>query len=346
MSRRTILVLTVLSVGCAAAYSAASLRTAGAPKLADSPVQTTLAAPGTVEPMSEEIDVGSELTGKLERVLVEEGARVHAGQVIAVVANRDYQSQVASARATLDDRMAALRRIMNGARFEERQEARAAVEETEAVAANALVARDRRRGLLEQGAISREESDRAEEAWAVAAAKRRAAGERFALVDAAPREEDRARAEAAVAMATAAIDEAQAALAKTYIRSPIDGAVLRRHRHPGETVLNSTADPIVTIGDISRLRVRTEIDELDVAAVHSGQRVVVRTDSYPGRTFSGTVTRIGEALGKKRIRTELPEERTDTKVLEVLVQLDQSSDLRPGLRVDVLIDRGKAETTE
>jgi HlyD family secretion protein len=292
-----------------------------------------------VEPISEEIDVGSELTGKLDRVLVEEGDAVRAGQVVAVLANREHQSQVASARATLDDRLAALRRLVNGARQEERREALAAVDETEAVVTRAVADRDRRRRLLEQGAISREDADRAEEVWSVAVAQHRAAAERHALVEAAAREEDRAQAEAAVAIARAAADEAEALLARTYVRSPIDGVVLRRHHHPGETVLNSTADPVLTVGDVSRLRVRAEVDELDVALVRSGLRAIVRADAYSDREFTGTVTRVGEALGRKRIRTELPAERMDTNVLEVLVQLDEGADLKPGLRVDVFMGR-------
>jgi hypothetical protein len=46
-----------------------------------------------------------------------------------------------------------------------------------------------------------------------------------------------------------------------------------------------------------------------------------------------------DALRKKRIRTELPTERLDTEVLEVLVELDDAADLRPGLRVDLFIER-------
>jgi HlyD family secretion protein len=341
MGRRQTVALTLLLVASAAAYSAASRGGGNPAPPAEKSVAPAamLAAPGKVEPISEEIDVGSELTGKLERVLVEEGDRVRAGQVVATIAGRDYQAHLASSRATLDDQTAALRRLVNGARVQERDEARAAVEEADAVVTAALAARDRRRELLAQAAISREEADRAEEAWSVALAKRRAAGERYALVDAGAREEDRARAEASVAIARAAVGAAEAALAKTLIRSPIDGVVLRRHHHTGETVTNSEADPIVTIGDISRLRVRAEVDELDVAAVRTGQHVLVRADAYPDQSFSGVITRVGEALGKKRIRTEMPTERMDTKVLEVLAELEAGVALRPGLRVDVFIER-------
>jgi HlyD family secretion protein len=255
-----------------------------------------------------------------------------------VLANGDYAAQLASAQATLLDREAALRLVINGARTQERLEAQALVEEADAVLTNAVAERDRRRGLLEQGAISREEAGRAEQAWLVADARKRAAVQRFALIDDKAREEDRARAEAAVGIARAAVAQADALLAKTYIKSPIDGVVLRKHHHGGETVLTSQVDPIATIGNISQLRVRAEIDELDVARVKPGQRAYVRADAFGDRRFAGVVTEVGQSLGKKQIRTEHVEERADAKVLEVLVALDKPDGLRPRLRVDVFID--------
>jgi HlyD family secretion protein len=304
----------------------------------DRPRRAVIAAVGAVEPVSEEIDIGSELPGKLDRVLVEEGSAIRAGQVIAVIANREFAAQVASAEATLQERIAALRRVTNGARGAERRQAEADVDAADAELANTLALRDRRRELLQAGAISREEADRAEKAWLVAEAQRRAAAERYRLIDDGAREEDHAQAAAAVALARASVAHAEAMLAKTYVRSPIDGVVLRKHRHTGETVVSLAPDPIVTIGDISRLRVRAEIDELDVAFVRIGQRVRVRADAFSDREFAGTVVKVGQELGKKKVRTELNTERLDTKVLEALVDLDSADGLRPRLRVDVFVE--------
>jgi ABC exporter DevB family membrane fusion protein len=342
MKRKAMTVLAVGLIAGAAVYAAASRRTTDlGPTSGKPPGVLTVTAPGTVEPLSEEVDVGAELAGKLAVVLVDEGAPVRAGQVIAVIANREYTAQVASAKAALKEREAASRRVVNGARTSERLEAQAAVEEAEAVLANARSARDRRRQLLEQGAVSREEAEQADRAWQVAEAKKRAAIERYALVDEEAREEDRAQAAAAVATARALVDQAEAVLAKTEIRSPIDGVVLRRHHHAGETVLSSPADPVVTVGDVSRLRVRAEIDELDVGHVAIGQRAHVRADAFGDRKFQGIVTRVGKTLGKKHIRTERPAERLDTKVLEVLIDLEEAGELPPRLRVDVFIEVGE-----
>jgi HlyD family secretion protein len=340
LKHRLITVACGLTIIAGAAYAAASLRDANSRVAAPEhhAPRLIVTAPGSVEPVSEEVAVGSELSGRLDRVLVEEGSHVRAGEVIATLSNAGLAAQVALAQATLQDREAALRRVVNGARSQERLEALAVMQEADATIANAVAERDRRRALLEQGAISREEADHAEQAWLVADARKRVAAQRFALIDDKAREEDRAQAEAAVAMARAAVAQSEAVLSKTYIRSPIDGVVLRSHHHSGETVLTSQIDPVATIGNISRLRVRAEVDEVDVARVRPGQRAYVRADAFGDRRFPGVVTEVGQSLGKKQIRTEHPEERVDAKVLEVLVTLDAFDGLRPRLRVDVFID--------
>jgi HlyD family secretion protein len=343
MKRALTGIAAVAAVG-AALYSVASLHLEGSSTKAGAPPAfaprkpTLVTAPGSVEPVSEEIEVGAELPGRLDQVLVEEGMRIRKGQVMAVVANQDRAAEVASARATLLDREAALRRVVNGARAAERRQAAAELDAAEAVLADALAMRDRRRELLRVGAISQEEAERAEQTWRVAAARQRAGAERYRLVDDQAREEDHAQAEAAVELARASVAHAQAMFEKTYVRAPIDGVVLRKFHRAGETVASAAADPIVTVGDVSRLRVRAEVDELDVALVRVGQRVRVHADALGAREFTGTVVRVGQELGKKNVRTEQPTERIDTKVLEALVDLVNPDGLRPRLRVDVFID--------
>ena len=85
--------------------------------------QHFVAGPGLVEPVSEDIKVGSELSGKLRDVLVEEGDRVSAGQVVAVLENADLQAQIKTAAAQVKQREAELRKTVNGARDQERRQA-------------------------------------------------------------------------------------------------------------------------------------------------------------------------------------------------------------------------------
>src|SRR6516164_6993857 len=114
-----------------------------------------VAGPGRVEPVSEGIAVGAELDGKLRSVLVEDGDHVRCGQLLAVLSNDDYRAQVESAEAQLSEREADLRKIVNGTRTEEREEARASVNEASAVLENARIEMERRQQLNQDGVVLR-----------------------------------------------------------------------------------------------------------------------------------------------------------------------------------------------
>ena len=297
------------------------------------PQPEEIVAPGRVEPVSEEVKISSQIPGKLASVPLEEGSRVHRGQVIAVIANEEYHARVASAEAQVRLREAALLRIVNGSREQERREAFAAVKESEAVLDNVKAEQVRRQNLLKAGVIARSEAEMADRELAVAKARYDAAREHHAVVDAAARDDDRMRAEAEVAVARAQVLEAKALLAKTEVLSPIEGVVLRKHLHTGESISDLLQSPIYTLADPSALRVRVDVDERDIAKLHVGQRAWFTADAWAERRFPGRVVRVGQILGKKNIRSDEPTERVDQKVLETLVDLQPGSGLPIGLRV-------------
>ncbi|GAC1642416.1 MAG: efflux RND transporter periplasmic adaptor subunit [Candidatus Acidiferrum sp.] len=297
-----------------------------------------IAAPGRVEAVSEEIRVSSELSGRLKHVSVEEGDRVRRGDVLAELENSDYRARVTSAEAQLALRESELRRIVNGSRTEERQEAEAAKQAAKAVLENAKSETERRRNLAAKGVISRDEADRFERAYRVAQAEYEQASQHFALVDAAAREEDRAKAEANVAAARAQLEEVRAMYEKSFIRAPIDGVILRKLRHTGESVSTQFDSPVITMADDSLLRVRLDVDETDVAKLKVGQRAYVTAEAYGDQKFEGKVIRVGRILGKKNVRTDEPTEHVDTKILETLVELNQGERLPLGLRVDAFAE--------
>jgi HlyD family secretion protein len=297
------------------------------------------AGPGLVEPLSEEIRVSAQIGGRLARVIADEGDRVRAGQVLAIVDNRDYQARVESAEAQLGVREAERRRIVNGARRQERLGVAAELEEAEAVLENARAEQQRRQNLLRERVVSRAEAEDADRAQRVARARVEAVRQRADLVNADARDEDRARAEADVSLARARLDEAKALYDKTIIRAPIDGVILRRHRKAGESVSTQFDSPIVTMADDRVRRVRVDVDEADVGRIAVGQAAYVSADAFGERRFSGRVIRIGQLLGRKNVRTDEPTERVDTKVLETLVELEDGRELPLGLRVQAFILR-------
>lgn len=307
--------------------------------------QLMIAGPGRVEPSSEDIKIGSELSGRLKVVNVEEGDAIRRGQVLAELENADYRAQVESAQANVVGKQAVLRKVINGARRQERDEAWSSVSEAKAVTENAKSELRRRQELFSAGVVSREELERYAREADVAQAKYEAAVQQHALVDDRAREEDQSFAEADLKLAQAQLDEAQARFDKTFIRSPIDGSVLRKHHRSGESVSNSSTvpDPILTIGDRKTLRVRVDVDETDVSKVNVGQRAYVTADAFGKQKFWGHVVRVGQQLGPKNVRTDEPTEKVDTKILETLVELDPGSRLPDGLRVDAFIVPDAAE---
>ncbi len=295
--------------------------------------------PGRVEPISEEITIGVETGGRVTRLLADEGDTVTAGQLLAELDNRDDRAAVASAEARLAAARAALLRVRNGSRPDERREAGAAVAQADAVLRQAETDAARRVALAADGVIAREDADRATRDRDVANARVTELRSRLALVDEGPRAEDHAQGEADVALAIASLHEAEARLAKTEVRSPIDGIVLRRDVRIGESVSPDVpGTSLFTVADVSRLRVRVDVDETDVGLLVVGARVFVTASAYGDRRFTGHVVRIGQSLGRKNVVTEEPRERVDTKVLETLVELDPGMRLPIGLRVDATIE--------
>jgi HlyD family secretion protein len=294
-------------------------------------------AGGLVEPAGEERRVVPEAAGRLARVLIEEGDRVEAGQVLAELVNAEEAARVALAEAQVAARRAELARLRAGARREERDEARAALAEAEAALSLAMSERERREPLVASGQLPREVLDQARAQERAAAARRDALAARLALIDGPPRAEDLAIAEAALAAAEAELALARALLEKTRVRAPITGIVLKRHLREGEFVAPLNPVPLATLGDLSRRYVRADIDELDIARVREGQRAKVTSDALPGRVFQGQVTQVARRMGGRNLLSDDPAQRRDMKILEALIALEAGEDLPIGLRVDVRI---------
>jgi len=329
----------VLTVVLMRFHEQSKVAAAAKPMAAASTAGEYVAGPGRVEPISEDIKVGSELSGKLKQVMVEEGDHVHRGQVVGELENADYRAAIQSAQATVREREAELRKVVNGARSQERREAFATVEQNKAVMERAKSEMERRKLLFTDGIISREENERYVSQYNVALANYQESVQHHSLIDDHAREEDIAASQASLQLAKADLSGAQARFEKTLIRSPIDGVILRKHHRSGESVSNSSTvpDPIVTIGDNRVLRVRMDVDETQVAQVQVGQAAYVTADAYPGKKFTGHVVRVGNELGRKNLQTDEPTEKVDTKILETLIELDPGARLPVGLRVDAYV---------
>lgn len=327
--------------------------------------ENTVAAPGVVEAISEEIEVGAEISGKVKQVLVEEGDEVVRGQTIAVLENSDFEAQIVAAKSqietlrrqkeTAEARILQAKtertRIFNGSRPEERREALQSYEQTLPNVEQAKREVARREKLYASGDISREELERSKRDLETAQKQSNAMNEKYNVVNADARKDDLNKADAAILLAEnqtnefdalireaeARVRTAQANLEKTIIRAPITGVVLRKRLKDGESVSPENQTGIVSIADVSALRVRVDLDETDVAKVRENQKAFVTADAFGEQKFYGKIVKIGQILGRKNFRTERPTEKVDTKILEVLIQLEPNQKLPLGLRVDAFI---------
>ncbi|UXI68512.1 HlyD family secretion protein [Tahibacter amnicola] len=326
-----------------AALCLAVLSACGKPPSARAPaVSDTIAAGGLVEPAGEERVIIPQLSGRLSRVFITEGDRVTAGQLIAEIENSEFRAALDTASANLALREAELAKLEAGARTEELAAAEASRQEAAAAEQQAVAERDRREAMAAQKLIAAEALQQARAQAQVATARRARADAELALLRAGARKEDIAAARSAVSAASAERDRAKALYDKSQIHSPIDGQVLKRDLREGETVVALSPLPLARIGDLSRLFVRADVDELDIGRIREGQKAAITSDAFPGQSFAGEVVRVSRRMGRRNSISGDPAEKQDAKILEALISLDGTPPLPVGLRVDVRIAAPKS----
>jgi HlyD family secretion protein len=153
--------------------------------------------------------------------------------------------------------------------------------------------------------------------------------------------EEHAVAQARRDAAKATVDRLDAESAKYRITAPIDGIVIARHADPGETITPGSS--VVTIADLSRLRVEAEVDEFDIAGVTLGAKATITVEGYPGQVWKSKIEEIADAVTPRQTRPDDPGRPADTRVLRVRLALLEPNPFKLGQHVEVDIIRGAAE---
>jgi HlyD family secretion protein len=284
------------------------------------------AAPATLEPPTRLVNVSSDRMGVIEKILVKPGEMVAAGQVLVQLDDDDSKATVELRIMELASADAALTDLKAWVRGERRDEAMAQAAAAQARLVRAEFEYERVKRMQNTVAASAAEYQAALETLEVAKAEVRRTGALVKLADAGPTVTEVKRAEARVAETTAQLKLARVALERRSIRSPLTGRVIYVHMEPGEVVLNVQAvQPILSLAAAGSPRLRAEVDEVDIGHVHLGQPVVATSESFPDRRFKGRVIYMEMLMGRRNIRTNRPRERQDTRVREVLVELDQTA---------------------
>jgi multidrug resistance efflux pump len=311
------------------------------------PAPRLVVAPGTVEAASERIDLAFEQAGRVTEVLVAEGERVAAGQLLARLDGRLARARVARAEAALASAEARRDLALRGARREEIRAARAEAEAARATARDRRLSRERASKLLADEALSAAEADSAEAAATAAGGQASAAEARLALLERGTRSEEKREAIAHHAAAAAELEEARVLLAQSELRAPRAGTVLRRFVEPGEAVVMMPPTVVLALADLSQVQLRAEIDETDVGRVRAGQRGFATAQALGDARIPGRVARLTHELGRKLTVTDDPRARIDTRVLEVIFVPDAGHPELPlGLRMDVQLEDAAASVAQ
>jgi HlyD family secretion protein len=291
-------------------------------------------APGRVEPVSGEIRIASAVPGRIVAVLVKAGDNVFAGEALIRLDDDEARAHVAKAEVQVALRKRVRGEQIPGGRAGDRRRAEDAVVDAERALDAARAALDRAAAARRAGKGSQAELDKTRAALARATAELGKWNEELRKIEADPNTPLPTANEGQLNIARIELRAAQASLDRLTIRSPIDGTVLQVNARPGE-LASAATQPLLLLGDLSRLRVRAEVDERDLAEIKPGHLVVVRTAALRGSEFSGKVSFIAPIVEAGRINARGQRSLTDVNVAEVLVDVAEPGPLTVGMKVDV-----------
>lgn len=291
------------------------------------PVESTaltvrISASGRVEPI-QTVNLSPKSSGILERLYVEQGDTVVAGQLIAQMRSRDIEAQLRQNEAAVAEAVAQLAEVRRGNVPAQIGQSAASLDAAIAQQADAQarldLARgqlDRNRQLYNQGAISANDLDTferevrsAEAGLDQAQARVEEARQRLTDQRNAPEPEAVAQAEARLAQAQAQLEATQVLLEDTRIRAPFSGVITQKFATEGAFVTPTTsasdassATSTAIVALASGLEILAEVPEADIEDIQPGQAVEIQADAFPDQQFRGRVRLIApEAIERQNV---------------------------------------------
>ncbi|MGB9025886.1 MAG: secretion protein HlyD [Rhodomicrobium sp.] len=332
MKSRRILLLALLVAGGAGGYWWYFLR---------KPAGGPLVLQGNVE--VRQVNLGFKVSGRIEKLNVDEGDVVRTGQTIASLEKVYFDDSLAQARAQRDQMAANYEKLRTGNRPEEIAEARALVAEREATLTNARVTLKRAQTLLTSPAGSQKAFDDAQAAERQADAQLNSAREALRLQEAGFRKEDIALGKGQLDERVAAAETAGRNLVDADLIAPSNGTVLSRVREVGAIV--AAGETVYVLSLTTPIWVRTYVSEPDLGRVRPGMEVQVKTDTPGAKTFAGRIGFISTAAEFTPKTVETTELRTSLVYRLRIVVDDDTGFLRQGMPVTVITEPPAKEGT-
>ena len=234
-----------------------------------------------------QVELAFNASGRIDRILVQEGDRVKAGQLLAALDTERLRlsRQQAEAQAAVQREVVA--RNLAGSRPEEIRQARAQRDAAQVAVADAEAYYQRQEDLVARNFISRQQADSARFALDRARDQLKAAEASLRLVELGPRKEDVAASRATLAANEAAVAVIQRDLQEGDLYAPSDGVIENRILEPGD--MASPQKPVFTLALTEPVWVRTWLAEPQLGRVPVGARAWVHTDSHPDKRYRAWV---------------------------------------------------------
>lgn len=311
---------------------------------ARNPYEKTIGAAGIVEPRSENIAIGSPLSGVVLEVFVPSdlvGKDVTAGTPLFRVDDRQLKAQLAWQKAALLAAEAQLAKLESMPRSENLPPAEARVQAAEAKARLWLDQFNRSSKLLNSGAIGAEENNTKRMTYEESLAQEQQAKAELAELKAGAWNPDKLIAQAAIEQAKAQMAITQTDIERCLVRAPVDGQILQVSVRPGEFVSAPPNKELIVIGDLAKLRVRVDIDEQDISRFSRGMPAKAYSRGNNTKAIPLKFVRVEPYVVPKRSLTGDNTERVDTRVLQVIYEVDSTDQaLFVGQQMDVYLDAG------
>jgi HlyD family secretion protein len=248
-------------------------------------VATHLTLHGNVD--LREVDLPFNGTERIAEVLVQEGDRVHTGQVLARLDTRRLVPMVDQVVAQTASQREVVARLHNGNRPEEVAESQASLESARADAENARQHYQRLLSLGQENAVSQQDVDNAKDAADMAQAKLVEAEKAHTLEVVGPRKEDLAQAEDQLRADEAQLAFLRQQLTDASLLAPTTAVVRSRLMEPGE--MASPQKPVFSLAITDPKWIRAYVTEPDLGKVHPGMSATIAVDGFPGKRFDGWV---------------------------------------------------------
>jgi HlyD family secretion protein len=284
-------------------------------------------------------------TGRIRKLLVEEGCQVETGQLVAEMDPVRYETAYNQAVGKVATQKEVLARLLAGSRPEEIAAARARVAAANATLRDAEQTYQRTRALAKSQYTSQQKLDNSLAALNSARANLDAEQQALTLAIKGPRQEDIAAARAQLKADEAAAARAEKELADTKLYAPAPGVIQDRILEPGDMAFPQT--PVFTLALTNPVWARAYIPEPDLGKIASGMHADVKTDSFPGKVYKGWIGFISPSAEFTPKEVETTELRSKLVYRIRVYVCNPENELRLGMpvTVDIPLDQPRSSST-